>query len=68
MVSAGIVKQCLCVSLDLTDSADLQPWECQSSFVLVAFIYLLIYFISPYSYYDAAVCNRKVFAVSVVLI
>lgn len=62
------LKGCLCVFLDLTDSADLQPQECQSSFVLEAFIYLLIYFISFYSYCDTAVCNRKVFGVGIVLI
>lgn len=36
------VKGCLCVSLDLTDSGDLQPQECQSSFVLGA-IFLLLF-------------------------
>lgn len=56
------------MSLDLTDSADFQTQECQSSFVLVAFICLLIYFTSFYSYCDIAICDIKVFGVGIVLI
>lgn len=53
------------MSLDLTDSTDLLPQECQSSFVLVAFIYLLVYFTSLYSYCVIAVCKRKMFGVGI---
>lgn len=48
-------------------TADLQPRECQSSFVVVAFIYLLVYFTSLYSYCDTAVGNRKVFVGTVLI-
>lgn len=40
-------------------TADLQPQECHSSFVLVVFIYLFINFTSLYPYYDTAVTKQK---------
>lgn len=66
MVPAGRLKDAsVCPWTLLT--ADLQPQECQSSLVLVAFLYLLIYFTSLHSYCDIAVCKRKGFGVDIVL-